>query len=40
MEAGEKTGLTENEQFKIYLIILGVLLIVSLVILVLKRKKN
>ena len=36
----KKQVLAENEQFKIYLIILGVLLIVSLIILLLKRKKN
>ena len=36
----KKQVLAENEQFKISLIILGVLLTVSLVILVLERKKN
>ena len=36
----KKQVLAENEQFKIYLIILGILLTVSLVILMLKRKKN
>lgn len=36
----KKQALKKNEQFKIYLIILGVLLTISLIILVLKRRRN